>query len=558
MPTAADPMELASALHLLGRVEEAQAAYRQILEHRPDHRAARKNLIDLLSVEERWDAAEAVIREGAILFPADQDMQFRLAISVLARGDFAQGWQLYEGRRGAAASNGVIPPMLSLREWDGGPVERLLVWPEQGFGDLIQFARLLPQLERRGIAPTLLAPPEVARLFAAAGLNVVSLEDGAKIAEQQAWVLIGSLPWRLDLTEATLPPPLAIQVAPHGPTGGVGFVGRGRAAHKNDANRSLPQPILEAMLKLPGVVSLEPADTYASDFLETAQIVAGLDHVITVDTAVAHLAGSMGKPVSVLIPRLNTDWRWMHERTDSPWYPSMKLYRQAAAGRWRPVLDEVLGDLGDLVLRPAPARPRPEIVVAPARPAPQVPTLPPVTAAPTPAAAPPLVAPQAAASALTAPEAARRKTIIAAGDTDRRRWEDAAQLEPAWNKRAELAAAYVPRGARVLDLGCGAMALERVLPAGCVYIPCDLVVRDPRTIVCDFNAGEFPTDVASDVVTVLGVLEYLHDAPAFLRKLAARGQPVVLSYNVAGGRGPADRGALGWVNHFTHPQLVGL
>src|SRR3954469_4001833 len=208
MQTAADPMELASALHLLGRVEAAETAYRQILAERPDHRAARKNLIDLLSVEERWDAAEAVLREGVSLFPADQDMKFRLAISVLARGDYAEGFALYEGRRGAAASNGVIPPMLSLAEWDGGPVERLLVWPEQGFGHLIQFARLLPELEKRGIAPTLLAPPEVARLFAAAGLNVVSLEDGAKIAEQQAWVLIGSLPWRLGLTEETLPPPL--------------------------------------------------------------------------------------------------------------------------------------------------------------------------------------------------------------------------------------------------------------------------------------------------------------------------------------------------------------
>ncbi|HEY3947980.1 hypothetical protein [Phenylobacterium sp.] len=155
-------------------------------------------------------------------------------------------------------------------------------------------------------------------------------------------------------------------------------------------------------------------------------------------------------------------------------------------------------------------------------------------------------------------EAGRRKAVIDKGETDRARWTDPAQLDPAWDGRAALAAQHIPRGATVLDLGCGAMALERVLPEGCRYIPCDLAQRDERTIVCDFNAGEFPAGVAADLVTVLGVVEYLYDAPAFLKRLRGLGRTVVMSYCVAGGRGPADRRALGWVNDFTQDQLIGL
>ena len=156
------------------------------------------------------------------------------------------------------------------------------------------------------------------------------------------------------------------------------------------------------------------------------------------------------------------------------------------------------------------------------------------------------------------PEVARRKAVIAAQGTDRERWEDPAQLEAAWDSRALRAAAYIPRGAQVLDLGCGAMAVERFLPMGCGYQPCDLTARDARTLVCDFNAGEFPVGQACDLVTVLGVLEYLYDAPAFLAKLRALNAPVVMSYCLAGDRGPADRQALGWVNAFTRDQLSAM
>ena len=157
----------------------------------------------------------------------------------------------------------------------------------------------------------------------------------------------------------------------------------------------------------------------------------------------------------------------------------------------------------------------------------------------------------------SAEEAERRRQVIEAGLTDTARWSDPAQLEAAWNARAQQTAGYIPVGAHVLDLGCGAMALEQFLPPGCAYQPCDLVARDSRTIVCDFNKGEFPQAGACDIVNVLGVLEYIYDAPAFLARLAALRRPVVMSY-CAADLAPLDRKALGWVNQFTVAELGNL
>lgn len=153
-------------------------------------------------------------------------------------------------------------------------------------------------------------------------------------------------------------------------------------------------------------------------------------------------------------------------------------------------------------------------------------------------------------------EIERRRAAALAGGTDHVRWADPANLSPAWDERARSAADLVPRAACVLDLGCGAMALEAFLPPGCEYIPCDLVARDGRTIVCDFNAGEFP-QVDCDVVVALGVLEYMTDAVGFLRRVFATGKPLVISYNPAG-EGAPDRRALGWVNDYTRPQIGDL
>ena len=144
--------------------------------------------------------------------------------------------------------------------------------------------------------------------------------------------------------------------------------------------------------------------------------------------------------------------------------------------------------------------------------------------------------------------------------TDVARWSTQESLERAWDARAEFAAAYVPAGARVLDLGCGRMALRDFLPHTCSYQGCDLVARDRSTVVCDFNAGEFPTDAAADadVVTMLGVLEYIADADAFFAQLRRTKRDVVLSYCPTDFSTALDRPSLGWISHFGLADLAAL
>jgi hypothetical protein len=144
--------------------------------------------------------------------------------------------------------------------------------------------------------------------------------------------------------------------------------------------------------------------------------------------------------------------------------------------------------------------------------------------------------------------------------TDKKRWSDPASLEPAWDARAELAAQFIPAGAHVLDLGCGTMSLRRYLPNGCSYRGCDLVARDGQTIVCDFNAGQFPAAAAADadIVTILGVLEYVTDAEAFFAHLRSSRRDVVLSYCATELSGSVDRASLGWLTHFGFQDLAEL
>ncbi len=156
-------------------------------------------------------------------------------------------------------------------------------------------------------------------------------------------------------------------------------------------------------------------------------------------------------------------------------------------------------------------------------------------------------------------EVSRRKQAIENRETDITRWADQKQLEAAWNGRAQFAAQWIPCGARVLDIGCGAMALEKYLPAGCSYQPCDVVARDERTIVCDLNHSKVPSYAAqAERITLLGVIEYLFDPISLFTQLLHYGKPVIVSYCATDWSQQLDRRALGWVNDFSLVQLTNL
>jgi hypothetical protein len=306
----------------------------------------------------------------------------------------------------------------------------------------------------------------------------------------------------------------------------VGLVWAGNPRHINDRNRSIPlQTLLSSLsIKTRGIewislqkeMSTEDFGQLAQkqtikyfgaqirDFTDTAALIAHMDVVITVDTAVAHLAGAMGKPVWLLVSHA-AEWRWLQNRSDSPWYPSMRIFRQPVPGDWQGLLqqvDEALrAEWGDAIGK-----------------------------------------------------------VDAAVHTDIGRWSNPDSLEASWNSRAQIVAQYIPDGARVLDIGCGKMVLEQFLPLHCAYQPCDLVARDERTIICDLNKMEFPVDAISraDIITLLGVIEYVIDLPALFSQLHASGRRVVVTYHTTNMTVGLNRNALGWLNNLSNNEIAKL
>lgn len=311
----------------------------------------------------RLEAAEAEFRAALSLDGGRADTRYSLATVLLARGHYGEGFALYESRHDVPSFRNPKPP-IPFPEWRGEAIigKQLLIWPEQGFGDQIQSARYAPVLKAMGAKVTLLCAPALSRLFTGLGVDVVSASGAVEFPDPDFWVMCESITGRLGLMPDRLPnaPYLAARAGAGRPDRlRVGLATKGDARHFNDAYRSLVGGDVTGLHSLPcDVVSLHPEDSGAKDFMDTAEIIAGLDLVISVDTAVAHLAGAMGKPCWVMIPAFNTDWRWMRDRSDSPWYPSMRLFRQAKPGDWSLVLTQIedaVARVADQALRSASA-----------------------------------------------------------------------------------------------------------------------------------------------------------------------------------------------------------
>lgn len=354
-----EPARLAGLLAETAQHEEAdphaaEAVYREAAAAYPDRPEPYHYLGGVLARRGAFAESEAAYRRVLALVPDAATSAAALGVLLLADGRYEEGFALWEARH---AQPRLAKPRLPQPEWRGEPLvgKRLLVWPEQGLGDQIMFARFIPILQSRGAEVTVLCLPPLARLLAGnLTAEIVAAAGAVQFPDPNYWVMTCSLAGRLGITPGTIPDrPYVHALAPPPtlPSGfKVGLVTAGSPAHGNDRHRSLPLEQSARLEALPAtVVPLDPQRTGAADFADTAAIVAALDLVITVDTSVAHLAGAMGKPCWILLPAVDIDWRWMRERADTPWYPSARLYRQPGPGRWPEVVDQVTADLSDLM-----------------------------------------------------------------------------------------------------------------------------------------------------------------------------------------------------------------
>jgi Tfp pilus assembly protein PilF len=356
------------------RLDHAIPGYRRAIALQPERYDFYTNLGNGLRQAGRMGEAETAYRRAIRLAPGQPDAPFNLSLLLLAAGRLREGWPGYEYRWETAQ-------LAKERRDFAAPVWRgeaaagktLLLHGEQGLGDTLQFCRYAALAKEKGLRIVLEVQPPLRRLLAdLAGCDLV-LARGEPLPDFDFHCPLLSLPMMLG-TDRMADIPAAIpyiradrdaaarwaERVPRGKSVGLAWAGAPRADSPAqaafDRRRSLPPEAVAKILAAPGVrfVSLQKGriagpgmiDFMAemTDFADTAALIAPLDLVISVDTAIAHLAGAMGKPVW-LLNRLDTDWRWLTEGETTPWYPTMRIFRQRWAGDWDGVIDEVIGAL---------------------------------------------------------------------------------------------------------------------------------------------------------------------------------------------------------------------
>jgi tetratricopeptide (TPR) repeat protein len=364
-------LNLGNVLRKQGRSDEAAACFRQVLSLKPDDADAYDGLGNVLQDQGQLDDAVACYRRAIDLAADHAEAHFDLSLILLLRGDFNQGWPEYQWRW-QTKTFGRLP----FRQpwWDGRPLEgrTIFLHAEQGLGDTIQFIRYAPLVKRYGARVVVQCQKPLLRLLASCpGIDVlIGQGDSLPAFDVHAPLLSlpGILKTALDSVPATVPylsaaPPLVERWREElgkldGLKIGVGW--QGRPTHLGDCFRSIPLARFGALARIPGVrlISLQKgagveqlqeasdrfliteAGSRLEDFMDTAAVMMNLDLVIACDTALVHLAGALGVPVWVALP-LSSDWRWLLDRNDSPWYPTMRLFRQKKLGDWASVFEEL-------------------------------------------------------------------------------------------------------------------------------------------------------------------------------------------------------------------------
>jgi len=369
---------LGTALQVSGYLDEAIAAYRQAMTVRANYAEAHSNLGSALQAKGHLDKAITAFCQAITLKPDYAEAHHNLSLALLVQGDFRQGWEEYEWRWHVAGLRSVRRDFTQ-PQWDGSPLKghTILLHSEQGFGDTIQFIRYLPLVAQRGGRVIVECPPELHRLLKAMNANIPFVPRGQSLPNFDVHSPLLSLPKVMGTTLASIPGNVPYlhadaadvalwrnRLAEQSDCKKVGLVWAGSRQHKNDGNRSLKLASLGALSQVPGMcffslqkgeassqattppqgMTLIDVSQQLNDFADTAALIANLDLIIAVDTAVAHLAGAMGKPVWTLLPFM-PDWRWLLERQDSPWYPTMRLFRQPSIGDWDSVIKQVIAVL---------------------------------------------------------------------------------------------------------------------------------------------------------------------------------------------------------------------
>lgn len=365
---------LGVVLQRQGRLDESEAAYRRAVALNTANPTPRSNLGSLLREQGRLDEALIEFEAALAADPENASAHYNRSLVWLSRGQLAEGFAEYEWRWKCREFNLRLPKQ---PRWQGQPLssERLLVWCEQGLGDTLQFIRFWPAVQQRCPSAILQVPTALLPLLQQSGYTNLVPQSAALPAFDVQIPLI-SLCHLLGTTLPGIPP--AVPYVSAQPnlvahwrqrlsrlTGlKVGIAWQGNPTYPEDRYRSIPLPFFAPLAQVPGVqlISLQKGpgveqigqlrgafhvldlsqglDTLTGPFNDTAAVMRALDLVITSDTAIAHLAGALGVNAWVALPR-GTDWRWLQDRADSPWYPTMTLFRQQTLGLWPQVFADM-------------------------------------------------------------------------------------------------------------------------------------------------------------------------------------------------------------------------
>jgi Flp pilus assembly protein TadD len=361
------------------RLHEGIALLRRASQLQPDNDKILANLALAFRNDNRPDEACALLERAITREPEDPELHWDYAMSLLQNGDFLRGFKEYPWRWKTTEFKHRIRPFMQPR-WSGENLEgkTLLIYTEQGFGDALQFSRFLPLVKNRGASIVLECHRELADLFDVSFTPARTIQRGDPLPTYDFQIPLMDVPGLLGIAIETLPvstsylrvpEPAAKKWRGYFPFPGtrspklrLGLVRSGSAERKLNEQRSCPQPLFKDILNVEGYdfynlqISNDPLIDEISrsgiidltpnihDFSDTAALIDRLDLVLTVDTAVAHLAAALGKLTWILLDYA-ASWQWMTGSEESVWYPTAKLFRQSRPNDWQPLIERVMKEL---------------------------------------------------------------------------------------------------------------------------------------------------------------------------------------------------------------------